>query len=191
LTKPNAANITHSFNYWLPVYDEKEENITFRIWFLDTGREDCLNQKRWGCVHPDQVEWFRQEHLKIDPNDPTKGRGFLFIHIPISEYLSLYNDYYFYGNKNEHVACGAVNTGLFGALVEQKTVEWVSCGHDHNNDYWGKYQGINLAYGRKTGFGGYGPEGMRQGARVFEVTLEPYGIETWVREDGGSISLNG
>jgi hypothetical protein len=32
---------------------------------------------------------------------------------------------------------------------------------------------------------------MRQGARVFEVTLEPYGIETWVREDGGSISVNG
>ena len=64
LTKPNAANITHSFNYWLPVYDEKEENITFRIWFLDTGREICLGQKRWGCVHPDQVEWFRQEHLK-------------------------------------------------------------------------------------------------------------------------------
>jgi hypothetical protein len=63
-----------------------------------------------------------------------------------------------------------VNTGLFAALKEQRTVEWVSAGHDHNNDYYGKYQGINLAYGRKTGFGSYGPANITNGARVFEVT---------------------
>jgi hypothetical protein len=69
-------------------------------------------------------------------------------------------------------------------------VEWVSCGHDHNNDYWGRYQGINLAYGRKSGFGGYGPDGFPPGARVFEVTQEPYGIETWIREFGGNVVKN-
>lgn len=74
---------------------------------------------------------------------------------------------------------------MVGALLEQKTVEWVTCGHDHNNDYWGKYQSINLAYGRKTGFGSYGAN--KNGARVFEITQEPYGIQTWIREDGGSV----
>ena len=63
-----------------------------------------------------------------------------------------------------------INTGLFGALIEQKTVEWVSCGHDHDNDFWGTYQGMKLAYGRKTGFGCYGPDFFKRGARVFEVT---------------------
>lgn len=53
LTKPNQANITHVFNYHLSVYDGNGENVAFRLWFLDTGREDCLNQQKWGCVHPD------------------------------------------------------------------------------------------------------------------------------------------
>ena len=46
-----------------------------------------------------------------------------------------------------------MNTGLFSALVEQKIVEWVSVGHDHDNDYYGLVDGIYLAYGRKTGYG--------------------------------------
>lgn len=74
-----------------------------------------------------------------------------------------------------------MNTGLFSALKEHRSVEWVSVGHDHNNDYYGEYDGINLAYGRKTGYGCYGPEGMLKGARVFKVTQNPYKIETWVR----------
>jgi hypothetical protein len=160
LTQPNAANITHYFNYWLPVYDKDGNNIIFRLWFLDTGREDCLDRPKWGCVHPDQVEWFREEHLKIDSNDPSKGKGFLFFHIPLQEYTILYNNYGFYGRKNDHFGCSSVNTGLFGAMIEQPTVEWTSCGHDHNNDYWGRFQGINLAYGRKSGYGGYGPDGF-------------------------------
>jgi hypothetical protein len=135
---------------------------------LDTGREDCLNVKKWGCIHPDQVEWFREEHFKIGASDPSKGKGLLFIHIPIPEYYHLYNNVKFYGTKGESISCASLNTGLVGALIEQKTVEWVTCGHDHNNDYWGTYQSINLAYGRKTGFGSYGEN--KNGARVFEIT---------------------
>jgi predicted MPP superfamily phosphohydrolase len=96
LTQPNAANISHAFNYFLPVYDKNGSEIQFRLWFLDTGHEDCLNEKGWDCVRPDQVEWFRREHRKI--NDNSKGKGFLFIHIPISEYMNLYNDFSFFGN---------------------------------------------------------------------------------------------
>jgi len=66
-------------------------------------------------------------------------------------------------------------------------VEWVVAGHDHNNDYYGNYDGINLAYGRKTGYGCYGPDKMMRGARVFEVTQNPYSIKTWVRQEDGSI----
>lgn len=29
---------------------------------------------------------------------------------------------------------------------------------------------------------------MKRGARVFEVTQDPYSIKTWIREDGGSIA---
>lgn len=108
------------------------------------------------------------------------------MHIPMIEYVNLYNDFNFFGTKGEEICCWSVNTGLFGALVEQPTIEWVSVGHDHNNDYYGNYEGINLAYGRKTGFGGcYGPNNLKRGARVFEVTKDPWTIETWVRAEGG------
>lgn len=51
LTLPNQANISHAFNYWLPVYDDN--GVSFRLWFLDTGHEDCLGVKGWDCILPD------------------------------------------------------------------------------------------------------------------------------------------
>ncbi len=170
----------------LPIYGQTSDEIKSRLWFLDTGDEDCLGIPGYGCVMPDQVDWFRQEHLKI--TDTSKGRGMLFMHIPIDEYMGVVNDGNIIGHKNEGICCGAVNTGIYGAMVEQPTVEWVSCGHDHFNDFYGEYQGsgITLGYGRKTGFGSDGPYFFPRGARVFEMTEEPYGIETWVREDGGN-----
>jgi hypothetical protein len=73
-------------------------------------------------------------------------------------------------------------------MKEQKTVEWVSAGHDHDNDYYGVHDGINLAYGRKTGYGCYGPSGMLHGGRVFKVSTVPeYKTETYVRQEDGTV----
>jgi len=46
----------------------------------------------------------------------------------------------------------------------------VFVGHDHNNDYGGYLDNVELVYGRKTGFGYYGPVGnVERGARVIEL----------------------
>lgn len=90
-------------------------------------------------------------------SDKSKGKGFLFFHIPLREYMELFNDHEYYGYKMQPVACSSVNTGLFSHLIEQPTVNWVSVGHDHNNDAYGDLKGITLGYGRKTGYGGHGP----------------------------------
>lgn len=142
----------------LPVFGQSGYDVQFRMWFLDTGDSDCEDIKGYACILPDQLAWFRSENKKI--TDTSKGRGFLFIHIPLDEYRELYNDGFYVGIRDEWVCCQALNTGVYSTLLEQKTVEWVSCGHDHNNDYYGEYSksGINLAYGRKTGFGSYGPD---------------------------------
>lgn len=186
LTQPNSGDIANEFNYVLPVYDKTENEIVQRLWFLDTGVADCLGIPGYGCIEPSQVSWFRDQNFGIPLSDPSKGKGFLFIHIPLVEYMALYNDYEFYGSRGELVSCPSANTGVFTALKEQPTVDWVTCGHEHANDYYGEYYGINLAYGRKTGYGCYGPTyPSKPGARVFEVTEEPYTIETWIREAGG------
>jgi hypothetical protein len=58
LTLPNQGNISHSFNYMLPIYGHVDD-VQTRLWFLDTGDDNCLDIKGYGCVMPDQVEWFR------------------------------------------------------------------------------------------------------------------------------------
>ena len=111
----------------------------------------------------------------------------MFFHIPIYEFINMYNNDEFYGNQGEEVCCSSINTGLFSVIKEHNICEWVIVGHDHNNDYYGLYEGVYLAFGRKTGYGQYGPDGFQRGARVYEITQEPYSIKHWVREADGNI----
>jgi hypothetical protein len=172
----------------IPIYDNAEENIVMRLWFLDTGDSECMGIHGYDCVRPDQIEWFRAENAKIPDDDPSKGKGILFMHIPMVDYINVFNDYEFYGHAQDFIGCWAVDTGLFSAVIEQPTVEWITCGHDHNNDWHGLYNGIWMSYGRKTGFGSYGPAWpMQHGARVFEMTQEPWKMESWIREGDGQI----
>jgi len=59
----------------------------------------------------------------------------------------------------------------------------VAVGHDHNSDYYGNYNGIMLSYGRKSGYGSYGPKFLLRGARVFEISQDDFTItiDTWIR----------
>lgn len=68
-------------------------------------------------------------------------------------------------------------------------IKGIFVGHDHNNDYWGDYNGIKLHFGRKTGHGGYGPPWyMRRGARVIQFLADDDGnveMNSWIREENG------
>lgn len=68
--------------------------------------------------------------------------------------------------------CQAINTGLFSEFLQKGTIQWVSAGGDHSSDFWGTYAGINLAYGRKTGFSSYGPKFVQRGARIFDIYVD-------------------
>lgn len=37
------------------------------------------------------------------------------------------------------------------------SIQGLFVGHDHCNDFVVEFEGITMAYGRKTGVGGYGP----------------------------------
>jgi 3',5'-cyclic AMP phosphodiesterase CpdA len=55
------------------------------------------------------------------------------------------------------ICCAALNTGLYAAMKEMNDIKALWVGHDHKNDFYGDFYGITLGYGRKTGYGGYGP----------------------------------
>ena len=57
----------------------------------------------YDCVRPDQIDWFRRANLEIQ--DHSKGRGILFFHIPIQEYMNLWNNGEYYGRNGETICC--------------------------------------------------------------------------------------
>jgi len=106
--------------------------------------------------------------------------------------MDLWNSKPVYGMLAETVGvcCSAVNTGLYTAMTQMDDIKYVFCGHDHNNDYYGDYYGIYLGYGRKTGYGSYGPPwGWKHGARVIELSENSTEINTWLRLEDKSIEI--
>ena len=78
-----------------------------------------------GCVGSDTVSWFTRTAAAL-PKVPSIA----FIHIPVTEFMYMYNDFPTKGLKGEGVACGLVNTGTFQAL-KAAGVEAIYSGHDH------------------------------------------------------------
>ena len=140
-----------------------------RLWFIDTGHENCMEVEGYDCIRPDQIEWFLNESKAIPDGHPGKNNGIAFIHIPLPEYLTMRNDCKTFGHQWDHVGCSSINSGFFTAVKHAGSVKAITCGHDHNNDFVGDYEGVKLLYGRKTGYGSYGPKFMMRGARVFEL----------------------
>lgn len=80
--------------------------------------------------------------------------------------MNVWNFYKVRGIKEEFVYCPRYNTGLFSSFKSNGNMKGVFCGHDHNNDYSGNYHGIELVFGRKTGYGSYGPTVQRGGTVI-------------------------
>ena len=94
----------------------------------------------------------------------------VFFHIPPMEYISVWNTEKCVGSRYEDVACWAAGDHF---LERVSNIQATVAGHDHYNDYIGTYKGVDLIYGRKTGYGGYGPEPyLLKGARVFVIDLD-------------------
>ena len=96
----------------------------------------------------------------------------VFMHNPIQEFMALTNHYDVKGHREHPVGCQAVNTGLFGVAKSYGKIGWFSAGSDSNNDFVGEYHGVKLAYGRKTGRGGF--RSLKQGARVFHINKKDH-----------------
>ena len=159
------------FTYYLPVHSSlKNDIVSSMLWVLNTNAIGCKGDLySWGCMKERDVDWYRSTSKQIDAINGKNIHHLAFFHIPLPEYRNLYNEGYFYGTRDEAVCCPRVNTNAFQAFKEGN-IQATFVGHDHNNDFGGWYDGIELVYGRKTGYGGYGPSVGPQGGRVIELT---------------------
>ena len=52
-------------------------------------------------------------------------------------------------------------------------------GHNHGLDWCCPYEKLWLCFARHTGYGGYGD--WPRGARIIEITQQPFSFRTWIR----------
>jgi hypothetical protein len=147
----------------------------FRIWMLqDSG----------------QVAWYRRRTRELNAGRTSPLPAIAFTHVPLQEHLDVWNHGETNGTGVEPGCCWDTNTHLYSAMRRHGDVMLVSCGHDHFNDYIGDHHGILMAYGRKTGYGGFQPKNQSCGARVFDVSSNAesggFSFRTWIREASGN-----
>jgi hypothetical protein len=184
-TTPEIKDGSYS-NYNLKVLSSFEnhlEEASAILWLFDTRATGCEdNAKSYGCLSKQQIDWYSKTSETLIDKNRNLISGFAFFHIPLQEYLYLWNFGKVYGIKGEQISCPAKSTNLFQKFLDLKNIKAMFCGHDHNNDFGGDYYGIELVYGRKTGYGSYGPNGLL-GARVIELTEQ-------VNESTNSVSMS-
>lgn len=189
-----GSEIYHQFTFDLAVENAEDVNTTdARIWFFGTGRGNCLHSSGMNCINRDAIEWYKEKSDGLAADDTKRSNGIAFMHHALQEHMHLVNHYPVHGQKRDMSGCQAINTGLFSEIKNKGTIQWVSAGGDHSSDFWGTYAGVNLSYGRKTGFSSYGPKFAERGARMFDLYVHPktgkMDIDTWIRQQDGSIDL--
>lgn len=117
-----------------------------------------------------QLAWFAGQ-LAADGARGVATPITVFVHIPLREYHELFERGPVEGAKAEGVCFDSDTGESFAAFAASKRVVAVFCGHDHVNDYHGDWKGVDLTYGRVTGWGAYGPPTWQRGGRLLEIDL--------------------
>ncbi|KAN0049919.1 hypothetical protein ACTA71_003017 [Dictyostelium dimigraforme] len=184
LSESNSVEMHGIANYVLKIAssNSSKESPASLIYIFDSSTQGC-SKLDWGCVHQDQVDWFKNTSKSFNKTD-----SIAFVHIPPVEIIDLWNKFPVYGSFSEASCCFENDFGNFvPSLVESGDVHGLYFGHDHENDFHGNYNGMDLGYGRKSGAGSYSSK-KPLGARVFLLTESPFSLSTWIREVDGNIA---
>jgi 3',5'-cyclic AMP phosphodiesterase CpdA len=166
-------------------------NTAAALYFLDSGGYSELHSvPGYAWIRNSQVDWYRSQSRELQQlHAGTPMPSLVFFHIPLPEYRQVWNHKTCYGHCYEKVQAPNLNTGLFAAMVESGGVLGTFCGHDHINDYIGELHGIQLCYGRATGYNTYGRWLYPRGARVIQLKQGGQ-FTTWLRLANGRKGMN-
>ncbi|GFF22887.1 phosphatase DCR2 [Aspergillus lentulus] len=145
-------------------------------------------------IKPSQIRWFKNtaQSLKTKHHEYSHMHmNMAFIHIPLPEYRDSSN--YYRGNWSEAPTAPGFNSGFKDAL-EEEGILFVSCGHDHVNDYCmlnkdrDEKPSLWMCYGGGAGFGGYGGYGgyVRR-VRFYDFDMNPGRVVTYKRLEYGEV----
>lgn len=182
-------------NKYMLIWNEAGTKPVYCVWLIDSNDyfQDGKNRP-YDWIHASQVQWYFQTSLALEKQYGAKIPGLMFFHIPLREFGDMVNGGKIIGVRQEPECPSPVNSGMFAALLERDDVRGVYCGHDHVNNYMGKWRGIELGYDGSLGHYTYprvepdDPANLRvRGGRVFKITDGiPASHRTWMRFKDGS-----
>lgn len=113
-----------------------------------------------------QLAWFARQ-LQNDAQREAHQPAVAMIHIPVVEFETLRSSGNFEGIFGERVCFESDRGGTFRAFRDSGRMRAIFSGHDHANDYCGRIDGLELVYGRVSGWSGYGD--LQRGGRLIEL----------------------
>lgn len=174
----------------IEVLPSKGDRPALLLYCMDSRDYSTIKSVRgYGWFTTDQIEWLRNSCLaRTEANGGTPVPSLAFFHICLQEYAQAWNNpkNSRKGKRAEDGCPGALNTGMFAAMVESGSVMGTFVGHDHDNDYVVAEKGIALGYGRFSGDDST-YNNLRPGARVIVVEEGQRSFESWILEDDGRI----
>lgn len=180
LSKGGPVEISGRGNQQLRVKGSGDNTTKALLYLIDSGQYyQDQSLSHYDIIHFDQIEWLRRVHeetVREIGNDSVPS--LLFFHIPIPEYSALSDNKEAVGEMRWRVNSPAINSGLFGTLLEMNGVMGALCGHDHSNDAIGLYKGLALGYGRVSGIDAY--EGLSRGGRIIVLYEGEQRFDTYV-----------
>ncbi|MGN0522401.1 MAG: metallophosphoesterase family protein [Eubacterium sp.] len=196
----SAQGIDGCANHVIEIFDGDE--LKFLLYLIDSHSNLDIG---YDNVHENQIEWYRKTRDSYEEKYSRLIPSIVIQHIPLCEIFELLtevkkstkgavrgfrthaNRFYVLnpdrvnkeGFMKESPADPQVNSGEFDAFREKGEVLGVYFGHDHNNSFNGRVDGIDLGYTQGAGFHVYGP-GKDRGVRIIELkkdcTLDTYDL---------------
>jgi hypothetical protein len=188
LSQLGPSHISGVGNYVLRILAAQGEQSVAHLYCIDSHAYAQTDIGGYGWIRRDQIaRYLHTSHELAEANGHIKLPALAFFHIPLPEYEQVWDFHVCQGVKYEPICAPRINTGFFAALHEAGDVLGTFVGHDHVNDFMGNLHGIQLCYGRATGYNTYGREGMARGARMIRLTKGVRSFQTWLRLEGGEV----
>ena len=163
-------------------------NTAAVIYCLDSNDYSPLpGVEGYGWFTDEQIKWYRAHSAAFTAANGGKPLPSLaFFHIALPEYAAAWRNpgNTHIGRAAEEECPGALNPGMFAAMVGCGDVMGTFVGHDHDIDYIVAEKGIALGYGRFSG-DDTTYNNLRQGVRIIVLQEGERSFDTWIREDDG------
>lgn len=151
-------NITGRNNQLIEIRNNNG-SLNQALFLIDSNAYTGEGFNTYDYIHDDQVEWYKEQILRLKNQEENNVSSMVFFHIPLQEYKTAYQLYesgsdeitYYFGSNDEEmfdkVCSSDYPSKIFDTALELDSTKAFFCGHDHYNNMSLGYKGIRLTYG--------------------------------------------